>query len=307
MVTGTLNMEDLGVRLDAVENQRTTLVAFGFLTVGVALKMALFPLHFWLPDAYSTAPSAVTAFIAATSTKVSVYVLIRLIYTIFGTGFAFRAEALDRFLLPLALIGGVVASLIAAHQTDLKRLLAFSSVAQVSYMALGIALGNVEGLTGGIVHLFNHAITKGALFLAVGALVFRVGSSRLVDLRGIGRRMPITSACIVVGGLGLIGVPSTAGFVSKWFLLTGALERDLWIVVATLLLSSLIAVIYVWKFVETAYLSEAEDGAPRGEAPAALLVPVLVVTLSTLWFGFSSDWSAGVAEEAARALLENGS
>lgn len=307
MVTGTLNMEDLALRLDAVETQRTTLVAFGFLTVGVALKMALFPLHFWLPDAYSTAPSAVTAFIAATSTKVSVYVLIRLIYTIFGTGFAFRAEALDRFLMPLALLGGVVASLIAVYQTDLKRLLAFSSVAQVSYMALGIALGNVNGLTGGIVHLFNHAITKGALFLAVGALVFRVGSSQLKDLRGIGRRMPVTSACIVVGGLGLIGIPSTAGFVSKWFLLTGALERGLWPVVVALLLSSLVAVVYIWKFVETAYLTPAEEGAPRGEAPKDLLIPIVLVTAATIWFGFSSDWSAGVAEEAARALLEGGS
>ncbi|MEZ6195221.1 MAG: monovalent cation/H+ antiporter subunit D family protein [Planctomycetota bacterium] len=307
IVTGTLNMGDLAHRLQALDTNRTTLVAFGFLTVGVALKMALFPLHFWLPDAYANAPSAVTSFIASTSTKVSVYVLIRLIYTIFGTGFAYRAEALDAILLPLALLGGLVASLIACYQTDLKRLLAFSSVAQVSYMALGISLGNVAGLSGAIVHLFNHAITKGAMFLAVGAIVFRVRSSRFVDLRGIGRRMPVTSACMVIGGLSLIGVPGTAGFVSKWFLVQGAIDRDLWPAAITLLGSSLLAVVYVWKFVETAYLGRPEEETLRDEAPGPLLVPVLIVTAAILWFGFDSDWSAGIAESAARALLEQGS
>ncbi|HIC68552.1 MAG TPA: monovalent cation/H+ antiporter subunit D family protein, partial [Candidatus Latescibacteria bacterium] len=175
MVTGTLNMADLAAQLKPeILASRTVLTAFAFLSLGLSLKLALFPLHLWLPNAYAYAPSVVTAFLAATATKVSVYVYIRFFYTIFGTGYTFDTLRLDCFIVPLALVGIVVASLAAIFQTDIKRMLAYSSVAQIGYMMLGIGLMSVTGLTATLVHLFNHALMKGALFLAMGCVVYRM-------------------------------------------------------------------------------------------------------------------------------------
>ena len=194
MMTGTLNMADMAVQLEAVRDTRTVLVAFGFFVVGISVKMALFPLHLWLPNAYAYAPSVVTAFIAATATKVSVYILLRFFLTVFGYEFAFESMQLWVFLMPLALVGIVTASLVAIFQNNIKRMLAYSSVAQIGYMVLGISFASVNGLTGGIVHLFNHGLMKCALFLAMGCIVMRCGSVHIDELRGLGRRMPWTMA-----------------------------------------------------------------------------------------------------------------
>ena len=226
-MTGTLNMADIASRLQAVESSRTMLVAFAFMTVGLFIKMAVFPLHTWLPNAYTYAPSVVTCFIAATATKVSVYAFIRLIYVIFTPQFAFERLPLDQALMAFSLVGIFVASTAAIYQTNIKRLLAYSSVAQIGYMLLGISMSNVGGLTAGISHMFNHALIKGGLFMVVGCFALRIGSLKLEDLRGAGKTMPLTSFAWVVGGLGLIGVPMTAGFVSKWLLLTSALSLEL--------------------------------------------------------------------------------
>jgi multicomponent Na+:H+ antiporter subunit D len=269
--------------------------------------MALFPLHMWLPNAYTFAPSVVTAFLAATATKVSVYVLLRFVFTIFGADFAFTKMPLDTGLMVLSLVGIVAASTAAIFQTNVKRLLAYSSIAQVGYMVLGISFASVTGLTGGIVHMFNHALIKGGLFLAMGCLVFRLGSTQLADLRGIGRRMPVTMFAWVVGGLGLIGVPLTAGFVSKWYLISAALERGWWPVALLVLLSSLLALIYVWRVVEVAYFEEPpEDAAAVKEAPLAMLVPTCLLIGATIVFGVWTEWSVDFARQAAVLLLGGG-
>ena len=184
-----------------------------------------------------------------------------------GAEFVFEKLNLDVFLIPLSLIGIYVASLAAIYQTNIKRLLAYSSVAQIGYMMLGIGFVSVTGLTGGIVHLFNHALMKAALFLAVGCAVLRLGSSDLADWKGLGRRMPITMAAFVLAGLSLIGVPLTVGFISKWYLILAALEVGWWPVALLALLSSLLAVIYVWRVVEVAYFQKADDDSNVKEAP----------------------------------------
>ncbi|MBI82290.1 MAG: cation:proton antiporter [Planctomycetaceae bacterium] len=304
-MTGTLNMADMAARLNTSDGPRTVLVAFAFLTVGISLKMALFPLHSWLPGAYTFAPSVVTAFLAATSTKVSIYVLLRFIFTIFKPSFAFEVLPLDVELMVLSLVGIFVASTVAIFQTNIKRMLAYSSIAQVGYMVLGISFASVTGLTAGIVHLMNHALIKGGLFLAMGCFALRLGSTELADMRGVGRRMPITMFAWVLGGLGLIGVPLTAGFVSKWYLITAALEQGWWQVAALLLISSLLAAIYVWRVVEVAYFqSPAEEHAAVQEAPTLMLIPTYALIGASIVFGLWTSVSAGVAHEAAQRLLE---
>jgi len=300
-VTGTLNMHDLALRLPELLHSRTVLAGFAFLMVGGGIKLAVFPLHQWLPNAYTHAPSAVSAFIAATATKVSYYLLARVVFTIFGAAFVFDALHLHWLLLPLALAAMFACSLAAVFQTDLKRLLAYSSIAQIGYMILGLCMATETGLTGGIVHLFNHALTKGGLFLAVAAVVMRTGSSSVTAIRGLGRAMPITMAAFVVGGLGLIGVPGSAGFVSKWYLVVGALERGWYAVAALILLSSLIAVVYVWRVVEVAYFGE-----PRSdvcEVSWTSWLPVWILIGATLVFGLWTDLTVNGAALAARALL----
>jgi len=303
VMTGTLNMADLADRLPEVSGTRTIPVAFTFLTVGITLKLALFPLHLWLPNAYTYAPSAVTAFIASTATKVGVYLLLRFFFTIFGVTFSFDVMQLDRILMPLALIAIVTMSLVAIYQENVKRLLAYSSVAQIGYMVLGISFASVLGLTAGILHLFNHALMKGALFMSMGCVMYRVGSVRLERMNGLGRAMPWTMAAFVVGGLSLIGVPFTVGFISKWYLVQAALEQGMWPVAGVVLLGSLLALMYVWKVVEVAYFREADPELGISEAPLSLLVPTWVLVLGNLYFGINASDSVGIATRAAEALL----
>ncbi len=183
MMTGTLNIVDLADKIEPVLHSRTVLAAFAFLTVGTCLKLALFPLHVWLPNAYTYAPSVVSAFVSATATKVMVYVFVRFVFGVFGTAYAFGTLQLGLPLMGLALLGIYVASTIAIFQTNIKRMLAWSSIAQIGYMMLGIGLASVAGLTAGIVHLFNHALMKGGLFLVMGAVVFRKGATAVWGAR----------------------------------------------------------------------------------------------------------------------------
>ena len=306
MMTGTLNIADMAARLPAVADSTPIRAAAGFLTVGLALKFALFPLHLWLPNAYTYAPSAVSALLAATATKISIYVLLRFEFVIFGPNLGVDSIHFSELLVPLCVVGFLTGSTVAIFQSNLKRMLAYSSVAQVGYMVLGISFLSVAGLTGGIVHMFNHGMIKGALFMVMGCLVYRLGSVEIEDLRGAGRRMPWTMFAFVLGGLSLIGVPPTVGFISKWYLISAALAQGgVGVLIAGLILiGSLLAVIYVWRVVEVAYFQPAPEGAPAvAEAPLAMLVPLWLLIGANIYFGLHTDLTVGVAERAARFLL----
>lgn len=304
MMTGTLNMQDLATRLPAVTDTRTVQSAFAFLIVGISLKLALFPLHLWLPNAYTYAPSVVTAFLAATATKVGVYILLRFAFTIFGVAFTFQVMLIGPTLLVLALLAIFSASTVAIFQDNLKRMLAYSSVAQIGYMVLGISFASATGLTAGILHLFNHALMKGALFLALGAVFYQIGTVQLTQMHGLGRRMPWTTAALVIGGLSLIGVPLTVGFISKWYLVLAALESGWWPVAVLILLGSLLAMIYVGRLVETVYFhAPADDDREICEAPLSLLLPIWALILANLYFGIDTRLTVGVAHQAATLLL----
>lgn len=302
MKTGTLNMVDLAARIADFDSNRTLNTGLAFILVGVSIKLALFPLHMWLPPAYTHAPSAVSAFLASTATKVAVYVMVRFIFTIYGAEYVFHAMSMDVILLGLAIIAIFKCSFMATVQSNVKTVLAYSSVAQIGYMILGISLVTSAGLMAGLLHIFNHALMKGALFMAVGAVFLRVGSVDIKAFQGLGKQMPWTMAAFTIAGLSIIGVPLTAGFVSKWYLVSAALEQQHWLVAFLVLAGSLLAIVYIGRILEAAYLKKpTEQIASKNikEAPLLMLVPMWILVIANIYFGIDTSISAGAADAAS--------
>ena len=307
IMTGTLNLADLADRLPEVRDTSTVRAALAFIIVGMGLKLALLPLHLWLPNAYTYAPSFVTVFLAGTATKVALYVMLRFVFTVFAPDWSFVVLPLSTVLMILAVAGMFAGSWVAMFQPNIKRMLAYSSVAQVGYMVLGVSLVSVIGLTAAFLHLFNHALMKTALFMAVGTVIYQVGSPHLKDFRGLGRTMPWTLTAFALAGLSIIGVPTTAGFVSKWYLIQAALDQGQWFLVVLILITSLMAIIYIWRVIEAAWFQErASDQPAVGEAPLALLIPTWVLVALNFYFGIDTRLTIGGATAAAEALLGGG-
>ena len=306
MMTGTLNVEEISEYVHHHANTSTIRTAFAFITVGASIKLALWPLHTWLPNAYTYAPSVVSAFLSATATKVSFYVLIRAMFTIFGAALAAQATRLEFVMTPLALMAIFSGSWVAIGQIDVKRLLAYSSIAQIGYMILGLSLHNVNALTGAIIHLFNHALMKGGLFLALGCVFYRIGSTKLTDMKGIGKDMPYTMFAFAIGGLSLIGVPLTAGFISKWYLVLGTFDANEYWLAFLVLVASLLAVCYVFKVIETAYFQEPDEPRKISDAPLTLLIPTYILLGASVYFGIFTEPMLDSAKEAAVYLLTSG-
>lgn len=310
LMTGTLNLDDIAFRVANVSDPHPVLLAAGFITIGLALKAAVFPLHVWMPAAYNYAPHVVSAFIAACATKVSLYVLFRFDFTVFQPNLSGHEFQFGHFMMPLALIGILFGAIVAALAKDLKRLLAWSSVSQIGYIVLGASLTSEAGMTSAIIHMFNHALAKGGGFLiAMGAALYYT-TTRFSNLAGLGKEHPWLSGAFVVIGCSLIGVPGTAGFISKWLLVNAALEQgSLGIfIVAVVVFSSLLAVIYVWKVVELFYFEPRPEGASANavvvKTPEKLLfmMVVMLVAAANVWFGIFPGEPLALASQAASML-----
>ena len=309
MMTGTLNFDDLAVRLSEVSETTPVLIASGFIILGLALKAAIFPMHAWLPNAYQFAPTPVTVFLAACSTKVAIYLLIKFDFAVLQPNLPDHAAFFSAVLMPLAVLAFLVGSTLAIFSKDLKRMLAYSSVAQMGYILLALSLVSTAGLTAAIVHVFNHALMKSALFMAVGCLVWRFGSSNLNDLAGTAKKMPLTMAGFVLAGFSLIGVPLTAGFISKVMLIQALLELGTLgiVLLGFVLLSSLMAVVYIWRVVEVTYfgkLSEKHAATTPQEAPLPMILILWALVLANLYFGIDPSLPMGLAEAEVELLFD---
>ena len=300
-ITGTLNGLDIASRMDEVGELRTVQVAFGFLVMGFAIKLAVFPLHQWLPNAYVESPSAVSSFLAGTATKVIYFQMIRVVMVVFGAAYVFDHLRFGLVLGPLSVLAMFIGSLAAIYQHSLKRLLAYSSIGQVGYLTLAISLGTESGLHAGLLHMGAHAVTKTALFMVAAVFIAAVGNDRLESLAGLGRKMPLVGIAFVVGGIGLIGVPGTAGFVSKWALLQAALEAGQPWVAGLVLLSSLLAVAYVWRVVEILYFREPPERELRVDWGA--LVPAGALLVLSLVIGVWNEPLTEMVRAAAHQLM----
>ncbi|MFH1723582.1 MAG: proton-conducting transporter membrane subunit [Elusimicrobiota bacterium] len=305
-LTGTLNMADMSARLPALLDSRAAVAGLSFIVAGLAIKMALFPVHGWQPDAYTYAPASVMPFVSAVTSKVSVYVLLRVLYSVF---LAQGPAAMTLEVLGWVAAAGIVgASVLALAQRDIRRMLAYSSVAQIGYIVLGLAIGNALALTGALLHILNHAVMKGCMFVAVAGIRARTGKTDIPALAGLGARMPWTAAAFTTAAVAMIGLPPTCGFFSKLYLVSGAVQAGAWPFVAALAASTLLGAVYFFRVIEQLYFREPApadqpEAAPAREAPAAFLVPALVLAALVLILGV---FNQAVVEHVLRFAVPRG-
>ncbi len=268
-LTGSLNYADVAERLAQLPQSGPASVALALMLVGFGIKAALFPLHAWLPDAYSYAPNVTTAFLGAVGTKIGAYGIFRVLYTVYDVEQTRPEWPVLEIMGALAAVAIIVGSVLAIAQTDLKRMLAYSSVAQLGYVLLGFSMPGLLGLTGGVLHILNHALMKCCLFLVAAAIVARLGHRDIRHFSGLAKDMPLAMAAFTVAAVSMIGLPPTAGFFSKWYLVLGAVDAGRWPYVVVILVSSLLNAVYFFRILEKAWLRAAVDPEARLEQAAA--------------------------------------
>lgn len=298
LLTGSLNMADVARLIPGLAGNPALPIALALIIVGVGLKMAMFPLHGWQPDAYAHACSTTTALIAPIMTKVSAFVLLRLLFFVFGIELVTQLLPAGWIIAWLSAAGIVVTSIMAIAQRDVKRMLAYSSVAQLGYIGLGIGLANPWALTGAVLHILNHATMKCCLFLVTGSVALHARRTSVAQYAGLGRVMPWTFASFTLAALAMVGLPPTNGFFSKWYLLLGTLRAGSFPLAAIVVGSSLLTAVYFFRLLERIYAPPASPAnspaagpeLPRGDASLTLLAPTVVLGVAVLALGLGNVW-----------------
>ncbi|MCX2819344.1 monovalent cation/H+ antiporter subunit D family protein [Haladaptatus sp. F3-133] len=289
VATGTLNMADLSARLaDVGYGDTIVLASFAFIIAGLGVKVALFPLHTWQPDAYSASPYGVAGYVSALVSTVAAYALGRVILTVYTPGFLTANPVVSSGLIYFGALSIVAGSVLAVLQTDVRRLLAYSSVSQFGLIVAGFGIGNTASVFGSVVHLFGHAVMKGALFLTAGIIAYRFGVTRLDEYAGVARRVPYAGAAFAVLALSLVGVPPAIGFVGKWYVALGAVRAGETAVAVVIFASTLLTLMYVARLLDRMYYGEAPEAVAdggggtrvtRGMVALVVLASVAVVAL----------------------------
>lgn len=284
---GTLNMAD-AASLVAAADPRLVLVGTLLIVAGLGVKMALFPLHTWMPAAYQLAPVGASSFLAPLFTKVSAYALIRVLFWVHGEP-VLRGNAVLELLAWAGAAAILVGGTLALVQTDLRRLLVYSSIGQMGIVALGIGMANTASMTGAVLHIANDALMKGVLFLAAGMALLRFGVSRVDDLNRLRGRAPWTSAAVAVAGLSLIGVPPLSGFFGKWYVLMGTVQEERWLFTAAIVIGSFASIGYVFRILERLFFAPAEEEASRREGSFVTVGACVALALAVVLLGLGNE------------------
>lgn len=285
--TGTLNMADLAARLPALMDSPTIKVGLAMMVIGILVKMALFPLHGWLPNAYTYAPDATSTLVAPLSTKVSVYMMIRVTSSIFSREEVFQMAHVSDIVVVLAAVGIVAGSWFALAQRDLKKTFCYIIVAEAGYMVGGIWLGNSRALAGAIYHILNDALVTLGLFMLVGTFMQRYRERNIEHLPAIFKEMKVTSLVFFILGMSVVGMPPTSGFFSKFYLVGGALERGHPEFALALLFASLANAFIFLRIFERAHYQPTEM-APVRPLPPVMTVAQVVVAVLVVALGMAS-------------------
>lgn len=290
MVTGQLNMIEIANAIPQVWELYPTnlLLSLGLILTGLAIKAAVFPLHIWLPDAHSTAPTPSSALLSGLVVKVYIFTAMKLLFRVIGIDIITELSIPD-VITYFALVGMIMGSIFAIGQKDIKRLLAYSSVAQIGYIFLGIGLGTQAGLQASLFHVTTHALMKSLLFLTAGSIIYKTGKRNIKDLSGIGYQMPITMGLFSIGALGMIGVPGINGFMSKWYIGLAVLEAGHPLYLGFILFSSFLNAMYYMPIIIAAFLmgnQEKSKNIEKNELPKSMLIPMGLLGFLCILIGF---------------------
>jgi formate hydrogenlyase subunit 3/multisubunit Na+/H+ antiporter MnhD subunit len=279
----------------------TALVAVAFLVVGFGTKAGIAPFHPWLPDAHAEAPTPISVLLSGVMIKMAAYALARTVSIFYP-----RWPALTVFLVALGVFTMVLGIVMALVQDDLKRLLAYSSVSQIGYVLAGVGLGTYLGCFGGLYHLLNHAVIKALLFMCVGALIYATGARRISELAGMRERMPITSACFLVGALALAGLPPFNGFFSKLTVYLALARAGMWWAVALAIGAGLLTMVVLLRAARTVFWGHPASGLVAREVPASMWVPMVVLAIACFVLGVVPQAPFPLLDRAASALATLG-
>jgi len=297
-MTGTLNFALLAANLRGFTGTPWIFVLFSCLVVGFGVKSAIVPLHTWLPDAHPEAPSPISALLSGIVIETGLYGMTRVFYLLFDPAF-FQVS-----IAALAVLTMTLANIMALLQQDIKRLLAYSSIAQIGYMLIGVSTGTAYGIMGTFLHVFNHSLMKGLAFLSAGSIVHQAETRDINRLRGVGRMMPFTSFTLFVALLGLGGVPATNGFISKFILFSSALGAGMPLLAVIGVLNSAFSMAYYLRVMK-AMVSKPEDEALKvREAPMLMVGVTIVMAALIVLFGLYPAPVIGFAMRASRALVD---
>ena len=298
-MTGTVNFAQMSSVIHGSPMNMWLLLVLALMIIGFGVKSAIVPMHTWLPDAHPEAPSTISAMLSGMLIETALYALTRVIYTLF------EPSVFSKTMAVLAFITMTVANITALRQTDLKRMLAYSSVAQVGYMLVGVSAGSVAGISALLMHVFNHSLMKGLAFLSAGSLVHEANTREIDELKGIGRAMPITTLTLFIALLGLGGVPGTGGYISKLFLFSSAIPAGyVWLTVLGVLNSAFSMGYYLvtmYKLIS----QPTEKVTGLHEAPVVMLLVTVVLAVLVIWSGVLPATVINAAQAGAKALVEN--
>lgn len=310
-VSGTTNFQYGGVLagVDLAGRERWLLIAFVVAFMGFGVKAAVFPLHGWLPTA-GVAPTPVTALLHAVAVvKAGIFAIIRITYYSFGTDFLAGTWA-QYLVMSLAAFTVVFGSAMALKEKHLKRRLAYSTVSNLSYILLGVTLMNPVGLAAGLSHMIFHGIMKICLFFCAGAIIYKTHCEYVDQLKGFGKKMPVTMFCFTVGSLALAGVPGLCGFISKWNLASAGIEAGFsfaYVGVAALMISAVLTAIYLFTIVTKAYFPGANfdySTIKDVEDPNNYMkIPLLLLCAAMLIFGLYSGPLMTFFENVASGVM----
>lgn len=290
-MTGSLNMADMTIQLRGQMDSPLLILICACLAAAFGIKMSIFPFHIWQPDAYSFAHPGASPLISGAMSKVPAFAMIRFFFFIFGVENWIVANTTEIIGI-LGAIGMVIGSVMALTQSDFRRMLAYSSIAQLGYIALGIGIGNYYGIAGSYLHILNHIFMKGGLFFIIGAIQYRFGIVNIRQFGQLHKKMPFTCFALVMASLSMIGIPPAGGFFSKWYLMQGAMDQHLYLYILVLIVSTLLNAFYFLRVLEKIFISPAaklEEKAPlcrHSELPLSMLIPIVMFGVGIIAMGF---------------------
>ena len=296
---GTLNMADIAQNISTV-NSPTLFIAMALFIAGFGIEAAIFPLNAWLPDAHSSAPSSISAILSGIAIHIGIYAMFRVLYTIFGINNVFT------FLAIMGIITLLIGEMSAFKQANIKRVLAYSSIGQIGLIIFALSIGTISGISAGLFQIVTHTLSKSLLFLCVGYMIYHTNSMELSSLKGLGKRMPLTSFLFTIGTFSLIGLPPFIGFPSKLSIILAGLKAGgilFLILIILMLCATVIEGAYFFRIVQILYFREPEKQ-DRIKPSFTFLLPAMILAILIIFIGLYPDLIHNILNKSAGEFLD---